>query len=363
MPSPRSWTRATALAVSLVAVLLLLATAPSAILAADARQHGSTLAPFLVPRVSGSQGNKNVQRFIIDTFTSLGWHVEQDPFTDKTPFGDREFNNIVVTKDPAAQRRLVLGAHFDSKYFEDFEFIGATDSSVPCAILVDIARTLNGLLDAQMQDGDRFSTVQLIFFDGEEALVEWSDSDSIYGSRHLAAKWENTRVAVASDPVAAIMRGADLGAGSVADGADIYHTTPLAQMDALVLLDLLGTPEIKIPNTHPESSWIWDRLVDIQGRLASSGVLSKTLTRRVRDPNDRGIFQPGLSQYFSADSIADDHVPFYRRGVPVVHCIPIPFPQVWHTKHDTGDAISPESVHDLALIFRTLVAEYLGLSL
>lgn len=35
--------------------------------------------------------------------------------------------------------------------------------------------------------------LMLIFFDGEEAFQEWTDSDSIYGSRHLASKWENTQ--------------------------------------------------------------------------------------------------------------------------------------------------------------------------
>lgn len=31
------------------------------------------------------------------------------------------------------------------------------------------------------------ATVQLIFFDGEEAFMEWTETDSLYGSRHLAA--------------------------------------------------------------------------------------------------------------------------------------------------------------------------------
>ena len=29
-------------------------------------------------------------------------------------------------------------------------------------------------------------TLQLIFFDGEEAFVEWNEHDSIYGAKHLA---------------------------------------------------------------------------------------------------------------------------------------------------------------------------------
>jgi len=31
--------------------------------------------------------------------------------------------------------------------------------------------------------------LKFIFFDGEEAFKEWGPADSIYGARHLAAKW------------------------------------------------------------------------------------------------------------------------------------------------------------------------------
>lgn len=40
---------------------------------------------------------------------------------------------------------------------------------------------------------DKNLGLMLIFFDGEEAFKEWSDTDSLYGSRHLAKKWENMR--------------------------------------------------------------------------------------------------------------------------------------------------------------------------
>jgi len=48
-----------------------------------------------------------------------------------------------ATLDPTAKRFLVLACHFDSKYFKDFTFIGATDSAVPCSMMIDLARTLN----------------------------------------------------------------------------------------------------------------------------------------------------------------------------------------------------------------------------
>lgn len=34
-------------------------------------------------------------------------------------------------------------------------------------------------------------TLQLIFFDGEEAFKQWTPSDSLYGSTHLASKWSD----------------------------------------------------------------------------------------------------------------------------------------------------------------------------
>lgn len=33
-------------------------------------------------------------------------------------------------------------------------------------------------------------TLQLLFLDGEEAFKDWTATDSIYGARHLASKWE-----------------------------------------------------------------------------------------------------------------------------------------------------------------------------
>jgi len=75
--------------------------------------------------------------------TQLGWHVQSDSLVGNTPFGPKTFTNIIAIQNPSAFRWLTLACHFDSKYFEEFEFIGATDSAVPCAMLIDIARHLN----------------------------------------------------------------------------------------------------------------------------------------------------------------------------------------------------------------------------
>lgn len=139
------------------------------------------LEPLLIPRVSGTPGNEQVREFIKDHFGSLGtWHVEEDAFTEATPvFGSTRFHNVIATYDIDAPKRLVLAAHYDSKFFEDFEFVGATDSAVPCAILMRVAEVLEDLLKQKKTQ----TTLQLVFFDGEEAFVSWSESDSIYGAR------------------------------------------------------------------------------------------------------------------------------------------------------------------------------------
>lgn len=59
-------------------------------------------------------------------------------------------------------------------------------------MLLDLAETLDPLFDKRKQrleDGSEEdddvadTTLQLIFFDGEEAFVDWTDTDSIYGAR------------------------------------------------------------------------------------------------------------------------------------------------------------------------------------
>lgn len=151
----------------------------------------STLDKLLVPRDPGSDGHRAVNKFIKDFMGDLGWQVDTDRFLNITPLhrdnGGLEFENIIATLRPNATSFLALACHYDSKYMEGKIFIGATDSAVPCAMLLNIAAKLKTTLD-ECRDSEL--GLKLIFFDGEEAFVEWSSSDSIYGARHLAKKWE-----------------------------------------------------------------------------------------------------------------------------------------------------------------------------
>jgi glutaminyl-peptide cyclotransferase len=51
--------------------------------------------------------------------------------------------------------------------------------------------------------------------------------------------------------------------------------------------------------------------------------------------------------------------PFLERGVPIVHLITIPFPQVWHQESDDISHLHMPTILDLITIFRTFTVEYL----
>ena len=61
-----------------------------------------------------------VRKYIVDTMKKLNWHIEEDSFNDTTPYGVKRFTNVIATKDPKAPRRVILAAHFDSKFFATY---------------------------------------------------------------------------------------------------------------------------------------------------------------------------------------------------------------------------------------------------
>ncbi|GAA5886313.1 hypothetical protein JCM3774_002964, partial [Rhodotorula dairenensis] len=332
--------------------------------ALDYRDPDSLLARILVPRVSGTDNLTAVQRLVEDRFAHLGWDVDKDAFEAETPIGTKPMTNLVFTHDLSAPRRLVLAAHLDSKYFPTHpadQFVGATDSAAPCAILLDLATALTPWLDARKQRVEaaggeegragQGETLQVVFFDGEEAFRDWSATDSIYGARHLAEKW-SLRTEVSPAPIQSTPQ------------------TTLARISHLVLLDLLGAPNPLVRSFFPNTGWLFDELLHAEDRLGRAGVLWPGLDRdryaAQRDrlgARERSFFvprnAPGMQMH--AGSIEDDHLPFMHAGVPIVHLIPVPFPPVWHTIKDDAAALDLGTIKAWALILRLTVAEYLGL--
>ncbi|XP_066540817.1 glutaminyl-peptide cyclotransferase-like a isoform X2 [Hoplias malabaricus] len=245
------------------------------------RLWGTHLKPMLIERVPGTAGSQTVRQHLLSQLRSLsaGWMVEEDLFQSSTPKGTVNFSNVLAVLDPSAPRRLLLACHHDSKIFPrdpkhpQQAFIGASDSAVPCAMLLELATALDTELKALKQQKS-VVTLQLVFFDGEEAFEEWTDTDSLYGSRHLAELMSRTPHPSSSK-----------------------HTTLLHALDLFVLLDLLGAPDPLIVSHFDNTARWFDRLIAAVQRRSGSRAYLESLGARVKaSPSGPAVVSPIRTQ-------------------------------------------------------------------
>ncbi|XP_067232012.1 glutaminyl-peptide cyclotransferase isoform X3 [Chanodichthys erythropterus] len=300
----------------------------------------SHLRPILTERQPGSRGSRAVRKHIFSQLDSLsaGWSVDVDSFISETPRGPVSFSNILAVLDPKAPRRLLLACHYDSKFIPTDPsdpqkvFVGASDSAVPCAMMLELVTALDPHLKKHKQLMSRV-TLQLVFFDGGEAFEQWSQTDSLYGSRHLADYMSRTPHPPGSEQTTL------LNAVVRRDACDL-----------LVLLDLIGAPDPMFVNHFENTARWFDRLIAAEKRLHNLGLLTshaKEQSYFVKDVN--------------MGAVEDDHLPFLQRGVPVLHMIATPFPSFLHTMEDTAEKVHGHTVENLTKVLVVFLAEYLRL--
>jgi len=226
--------------------------------------------------------NIALQNYIIAELRKDGCEIIEDAFTAKTPQGMIAMKNIIAKfpgKGPA-HRAIAITGHFDTKYFPGRKFVGASDGGSSTGLLLELARVL--------AHQPRIDDVYLAFFDGEEAFGEWSDTDSLYGSRHLAARWRQ-------------------------DGT-------LQRLKALINVDMIGDKNLNIPR-------------ETNGNAALTNLVWKTAA------------DLGYKAFFTDQQIGedDDHMPFVRVGVAAIDLIDIDYPP-WHNDTDTMDKLSAQSM-------------------
>jgi len=235
------------------------------------------------PRPSGSPEIKKLQTYILGELKACGCQVVQDDFTGSTPLGPIPMKNILARFPGTSGKAVVFSGHYDTKSMPGTYFVGANDGGSSTGFLLEMAKVL--------AHGTRKDDVYLVWFDGEEAIAQWSDDDSLYGSRHLASKW-------------------------AADGT-------LPRIKALINVDMIG-----------------DRDLGILQEMNSSA--------SVRDLVWRTADHLGYGKHFlrSAAATEDDHIPLLRRGVNALDLIDFdygPGNSYWHTDKDTMDKLSAES--------------------
>src|SRR5271154_2297716 len=135
------------------------------------------------PRPPGSEANHKLQAYIESQLKPLHCQVSFDAFTAQTPAGPVAMRNIIAKFPGSSGRAVVVTGHFDSKPMPGRAFVGANDGGSSTGFLLELARVVSSIPHAD--------DIVLVWFDGEEAYGEWSDTNGIYGSRHLADKWSH----------------------------------------------------------------------------------------------------------------------------------------------------------------------------
>ena len=232
------------------------------------------------PRPAGSAAIEQTRKYIKDQLSAIGLKATEQAWDDETPLGKVRLVNLIVSIPGASRGRLAITGHYDTKLFREFPFVGASDGGSSTAFLIEMARVLKARKNAM--------TIDLIFLDGEEAVVDWRGNDHTYGSRHY---------------VEAARR----------DGS-------LASLKAMVLIDMIGDRDLGIRRDSYSTPW----LTDI--------IWSAARAQKMGDyfPNER-------------TEIEDDHLPFVEAGVPAVDIIDLEY-AAWHTPMDTLDAVSARSL-------------------
>ena len=267
-------------------------------LAAPAQQHfnGAKAMEYarefvaIGPRWPTSQGHLKAEAFLRDHFRHD--QLEEDTFTANTPIGAVPMHNFIVRFPGKKNGVIVLATHYETNYWlKNINFVGANDGGSTTGLLLAIGDQLRSeSLRGKQLDG---YSVWLVFDDGEESVEpKWTNSDSLYGTRHLAAKWAG-------------------------DGT-------LGRIKAFILADMIG-----------------DKDLDIQRETRSTGWLVELVRQAAH--------KFGYDKYFfqTESAVEDDHLPFVERGVPSIDVIDLDYgPQnsYHHTAKDTMDKISVRSL-------------------
>jgi glutaminyl-peptide cyclotransferase len=251
--------------------------------AARAMQYTKDVTAFGA-RPIGSANHKKLEEYIVSHLK--GDEVEDDAFIADTVEGKFPVRNIIAKFPGTKEGVIVIAGHYDTNYpLRNTGYVGANDGGSSTAILLEIANQLRG----KKRDG---YSVWLLWTDGEEAVKHWTATDSLYGTRHLAERWQK-------------------------DG-----TTK--KIKAFLLVDMIGDADLNIERDANSAPWLEDLVYQAATKL---GYQSHFFERTI--------------------GVEDDHLPFVKMGVPCADLIDLDYGYdnvFHHTPQDTMDKLSRKSL-------------------
>jgi Zn-dependent M28 family amino/carboxypeptidase len=155
------------------------------------------------PRPAGSPAVARARAYIVEELRRAGVAVRVDSFDVPTPHGRLPMANIVATVPGRRKDVILIGGHYDTKWFRDIAFVGANDGGSSAALLIELARRLHAR--------QREYTYWIAWFDGEEARETWTATDSLYGSRRMAGELNRSRQLPSAVIVADMIGDRNLG--------------------------------------------------------------------------------------------------------------------------------------------------------
>ena len=246
------------------------------------------------PRPSGSPAIATTREYIKKQLTAAGLTPEELPFDARTPLGTIHMVNIRATLPGQAndRGRLVIGGHYDTKLVREFPFVGASDGASSAAFLLEVARALKGRTNPL--------PIELLFLDGEEAVVDWRGQDHTYGSRQYVQ--------------------------------DAQRARSTKDIRAFILVDMIGDRDLGIRREQNSTPWLTDAIWSAAKRL------------------NRAEFLDEITP------IEDDHLEFLQAGIPSVDIIDLDYP-AWHREDDRLDHVAAGSLQAVGdVLFAALPA-------
>ena len=270
---------------------------PPAINADRAWQYVKEVVKF-GERPIGSENHKKLEDYILERLK--GDEVESDSCIADTVEGKFPVHNIIAKYPGTKDGIIVIAGHYDTNYWlRGTGYVGANDGGSTTAILLEFANQFRGQLREKRRDG---YSVWLLWDDAEEAVTPDGSGglpekmpfldDSLYGVKHLAARWQQ-------------------------DGT-------VKKIKAFLLTDMIGDADLDIDRDDNSTPWLEDVVYEAATRL-------------------------GYQSHFFAreNAIDDDHLPFMKIGVPSADIIDIDYGYnnvYHHTPQDTIDKLSPKSI-------------------
>ncbi len=267
----------------------------------------------LGPRPTGTAAIERLRILLERHFRAQGLDVQRQRFLVRHPVQGRPVQaaNIVARYRPQARRRILLGAHYDTRPLADEDprprpYLGANDGASGVALLMELAHHLGKL---QGEVG-----VDLVCFDAEELVYGPSAGtqrgEYCLGSKHFARLFRAGR-----------------------------RDRPY--YEAAVILDMVGGKDAAF---YPE-----------RYSVERAGWLVEEIWRVAEGLGVEHFRRPAFGRRWRYE-VYDDHVPLQESGIPAIDIIDFDY-EHWHRNSDRPQNCSPKTLQAVGTVVLTWLTQ------